>query len=594
MPANTQQEGIRLARISIKISGSPLAAEKMNDLERAEVDLTLEAPDMATLVFHETNTALTDGTDFEIGNEIEIGFASFTNPTGSVQTIFKGLITNLEPEFEEDFTSRLVVRAYDKRFKLTTAPRSRTFLNKSYSDIVSQIAREAGLTAQATATNTVYEHTFQDNQTDLSFILMLAHRVGYEVAFENDKLVFRKHELGSPVATVEWGVSLRRFLPRLAGTGQVTSVQVRGLIPGKSAPILGESQTPVANTKVGSNASSNNVTRNLGTSHKMILTNVPVATVAEANAIAKAVHTQINAEGLEAEGLCYGEPLIKPGKAISVTKVGQRFSGTYHVTSATHIYDPKEGYNTRFRVEGSQRQFLTSMLENAAPASASVATSSGTQLGFVLALVTNIEDPANKGRVKVKYPTLHDNAESDWAPVVSIGAGPNTGLFWLPEVNDTVLVGFQQGSINYPVVLGGVWSDTQAIPVGSGEIVSGGRVKTRSFKTRGGHELKFVDDGNKAIVLKDMSNNTTIKIDSSSSGDYSVDTLGKIDHKSAGDMKVKSSGKVSMEGASAVEVKSPASITIEANGSVTIKGSGSVTVESSGTLTLKGSTVMIN
>jgi phage protein D len=566
----------------------------MNDLERAEVDLTLEAPDMATLVFHETNTALTDGTDFEIGNEIEIGFASFVNPTGAVQTIFRGVITNLEPEFEEDFTSRLVVRAYDKRFKLTTAPKSRTFLNKLYSDIVSQIANEAGLEAQIMPTSNVYEHTLQDNQTDLSFILMLARRVGYEVAFEDNKLVFRKHELGSAVATVEWGVSLRRFLPRLAGTGQVTSVQVRGLIPGKSSPILGESKAPTENSKVGNNATSKVMTRKLGTNHKMILTNVPVGTVAEANAIAKAVHTQINAEGLEAEGLCYGEPTIKPGKAISVTKVGQRFSGTYHVTSVTHIYDPKEGYNTRFRVEGTQRQFLTSMLENAAPASANVATSSGTQLGFVLALVTNIEDPADKGRVKVKYPTLHDNAESDWAPVVSIGAGPNTGLFWLPEVNDTVLVGFQLGNINYPVVLGGVWSDTQAIPVDSGQVVSGGKVKTRSFRTRGGHELKFVDDGDKAIVLKDMTNNTSIKIDSSNSGDFSVATKGKIDQKSVGDMKSKSDGKVSMEGASGVEVKSPATITIEANGSVTIKGSGSVTVESSGSLTLKGSTVMIN
>ncbi len=51
------------------------------------------------------------------------------------------------------------------------------------------------------------------------------------------------------------------------------------------------------------------------------------------------------------------------------------------------------------------------------------------------------------GKIKVKFPTLPANSgqeiESAWARLVSPMAGNDRGMFFLPEINDEVLVAFE-------------------------------------------------------------------------------------------------------------------------------------------------------
>ena len=67
--------------------------------------------------------------------------------------------------------------------------------------------------------------------------------------------------------------------------------------------------------------------------------------------------------------------------------------------------------------------------------------------------VTNNKDPEGWGRVKVKFPTLTEEHESNWARVVALGAAKQRGFDCLPEVNDEVLVGFEHGDIHRPYFL---------------------------------------------------------------------------------------------------------------------------------------------
>src|SRR5439155_1732561 len=68
-------------------------------------------------------------------------------------------------------------------------------------------------------------------------------------------------------------------------------------------------------------------------------------------------------------------------------------------------------------------------------------------------VVTDNKDPSKLGRVKLKIPILSDNDSTFWAPVVMMGAGKNRGWFFIPEVNDEVLVMFEHGDVNRPVVV---------------------------------------------------------------------------------------------------------------------------------------------
>src|SRR5439155_1194484 len=83
---------------------------------------------------------------------------------------------------------------------------------------------------------------------------------------------------------------------------------------------------------------------------------------------------------------------------------------------------------------------------------------SATLFGVEIALVTNLQDPQKLGRVKVCFPRMSGMPESDWARVVQPAAGPGRGFYWLPEVNDEVLVAFEMGQPNRPYVLRGLWN----------------------------------------------------------------------------------------------------------------------------------------
>src|SRR5438270_11908593 len=74
--------------------------------------------------------------------------------------------------------------------------------------------------------------------------------------------------------------------------------------------------------------------------------------------------------------------------------------------------------------------------------------------GVEIAIVTNVQDPDKAGRVKICFPRLPGKPESDWVRVTQPAAGDGRGWYWLPHVNDEVLVGFERGSASKPFVIG--------------------------------------------------------------------------------------------------------------------------------------------
>jgi uncharacterized protein involved in type VI secretion and phage assembly len=113
---------------------------------------------------------------------------------------------------------------------------------------------------------------------------------------------------------------------------------------------------------------------------------------------------------------------------------------------------------------------------------------------FLVGIVTDNKDPKNLGRVKVKFPTLAEKENSNWARVVAIGAGKSRGFDCLPEINDEVLVAFEQGDIHRPYVIGGVWNGKDAPPNPAANDVGPKGVRLRTFQTRVGHKIQFVEE----------------------------------------------------------------------------------------------------
>ena len=195
--------------------------------------------------------------------------------------------------------------------------------------------------------------------------------------------------------------------------------------------------------------------------------------------------------------------------------------------------------------------------------------SNDSKAGIVVGLVSDLNDEANLGRVRVRFPHL-GGTESDWARLSSPMAGSGRGTFFRPEKDDEVLVAFEHGDPRRPYVLGSLWSQVDQPPPDDGQKTEN---NWRFIQSRSGHILRFDDTpGAERIDIIDKDGTRRIVIDSANR------KIQILCDAAAGD----------------IEIKAPASdVRIEA-ATITVKATTSLTLESDGVVTIKGATVNIN
>ena len=123
---------------------------------------------------------------------------------------------------------------------------------------------------------------------------------------------------------------------------------------------------------------------------KKIVVDRPVHSQAEADELARSICDDIGGQYVEAEGLCYGVPTLKPCMLVEIENIGDRFNGRYFVTSTTHTYSPSEGYTTLFSVNGKRPATVLSLLEEEGHGKRAPLGNN-----IVIGLVTDNTDPDN-------------------------------------------------------------------------------------------------------------------------------------------------------------------------------------------------------
>lgn len=207
--------------------------------------------------------------------------------------------------------------------------------------------------------------------------------------------------------------------------------------------------------------------------------------------------------------------------------------------------------------------------------------------GVVVGVVTNNADPDKLGRVKVKFPWLDRDAESDWARVAAPGVASQRGLVAVPEVDDEVLVAFEHGLADRPYVLGGLWNKVDKPPT-----LGDKPAQVRSLVTAAGHEIRLDDTkGSEKIEIRAAGSKSTIVLDK----------LGTITVRAEGDLVIESEkGAVKITGRT-VEIASKTSMKLDAKGDLELKATAGLKQQGStgelkadGPLTIKGGVVNIN
>jgi uncharacterized protein involved in type VI secretion and phage assembly len=194
--------------------------------------------------------------------------------------------------------------------------------------------------------------------------------------------------------------------------------------------------------------------------------------------------------------------------------------------------------------------------------------------GLVVGVVTSSKDPDNLGRVKVRFPWLSDSEDSQWARIAVLMGGKDRGTYFLPEVDDEVVVAFERGDPRFPYVLGALWNGKDLPP----ETNADGKNDVRLIKSRSGHVIR----------LNDRQGKETIEIvDASGANSIVIDMAGKtVTITAGGDIALAASqGTISLQ-ARRIELKSSSNLKVEAGTGMDLKAGA--------TANLKGAIVNIN
>lgn len=581
-----------IALPTLKIDGQAAPDRLMEDILQITVEESLHLPGMFTVVIRNDyfpsregeNPWLYDKT-LTIGKPIEIGFTSSTTGDTSFSepknnTLIKGEITAIEAQFNPESQAPVVIRGYDASHRLHRGRYNRSFQNMADSDIVRQLANETGIsTGTIDDTKGPYGfgdpvgYVFQENQTNMEFLRERAARHGFELFVQDGKLNFRKPTAKTSVK-LQWLKDISSFQVQVSSAEQVSSVEVRGWDYQNKQAIVStkSSQTAEVVTEIEQGKGSKTSTAFKG-SPKMVVVNQPVSSSEESEKIAQALYNELSGEFIQADAKAEGNPEIRPGRAVQLADLG-KYSGKYYVTETRHVFQQRV-YTTEFSVRGLRdNHLLTTILPQPR-------LQPGQTL--LIGVVTNNKDPKKWGRVRVKFPTLTEKHESDWARVVSLGAGINRGFDCLPEVNDEVLVGFEHGDIHRPFVIGGVWNGKDAPPASVDESVVDGKVRLRTLKTRTGHTLQFVEedkgDSKKGVYLTTVYGHKLHLQDTQKAIDLKTKEGHQVlldDQNKKIEIKTKNGNlcqmddqgrKIQIKGTGAIEVTAPQKITLKVGGS---------------------------
>jgi len=173
--------------------------------------------------------------------------------------------------------------------------------------------------------------------------------------------------------------------------------------------------------------------------------------------------------------------------------------------------------------------------------------------GVYPAVVIDNVDPANSGRVQVRLPQLSGAGEESheaWARVATLMAGNNRGTWFMPDVNDEVLVAFEGGDVRLPYVIGALWSGTHLPP----ETMDTDNTK-KLLRSRSGVKITLDDQSGQQSLIVETPGGQKIMLKDGPGSVEITDTSGNSVRLEPSGVTVNSSAKVTIN-AGAVEINS--------------------------------------
>lgn len=564
-----------LVTFTVKVNDEPVTGE----IPIISVTVWNEANRIAgaTLLISDGDVALADwpvsaGELFLPGNEIEImaGYHS------QEETIFKGIVTAHSLKLRQH-VSELQVECRHKSSLLAIGRKSALFKDQKDSEIAATILDAEELTGAVEETPVAHAEMVQYNATDWDFLITRLDAIGFVAVANEDKIdIFKPAVETEGVAILRFGTNLLEFDGEIDGSLQYGSVKAQSWDPASQALLEAESSEPEWTTPGDLTAAE------MG---------VPLYTLIQpAGLKEEEVQQWADAAALRSRMafLCgraqvQGFSQAVPGITVALEGLGTRMNGMAWVSGVRH--DISAGnWTVDLQLGMSPEKHTDRFSVQAKAAGAMLPGINGLHTAIVKALEG---DPDGEGRILLQIPSVDTGDDGVWARVCTLDAGGSRGSYFLPEVEDEVLVGFLDDDPRYPVVLGGLHSSAKAAPLEAKD-----DNHEKGFFTRSGMRILFNDDkktlvidtpGGNMVTLDEDAKELTIKDQNDNKIVLSADG---ITIESAKDIVMKASGSIKVESSTGLEAKAGTQFKAE--------GSAGMEISSSANTVIKGAMVQIN
>lgn len=439
---------------------------------------------------------LDDSRDF-VGKTLT---ASFGHSPESMQN-FKGLVSKVELSQNHGYHGVLIVSGYSPTILIDRGPDLGSYLDKDLNEIVKLAtkdtpANDLKVVANAARTSSI-DYIIQYRESDFAFLNRLSAEYHEWFFYDGKQLNF-----GKPNIQKEISLFYGRDVQEMQYAMEIAPIKNKRFSynPGQNEMLQSESTGKVEGTPDLSHAvKASNLTFSKTFNQPALIrvdNNNDIKNLVENEEKANTSELlKVTARGDNA-GLSIGsiaEITMSLRKEMAFTTESL---GKFLITSIKHHIDENGKYHNNFegRISTTER-ILVKSFEKPQP-------------DMQLADVIDNNDPQGQGRIKVKFKwECLTNDVTEWLRVVTPSAGigdrgNNRGYFAIPEIDDQVMIAFEEGNIARPVVMGSVYHSSS---VDSSPLIKN---HLKSIITRSGHLVEFDDDAaTQGIKITDIHNN---------------------------------------------------------------------------------------
>jgi type VI secretion system secreted protein VgrG len=574
-------------KVSVKLSGTDLASKKIRcgsivldqplwGHHTFSVECLSLAADAGDLVGGGSEPL--DGLYDALGQPLEIE-AAWQGKTAEQGIKFKGIVTEVRHQRLLTGAYSVTLRGASQTILMDGVPRNIRWLQMTTADALKQLASSYGAFCEVSATTTTkHEYVLQHGETDYDFLRRMCQLEGLWAWYDGQKLkVAANLQAGSSKLSMggeETEAALHRFSVKLRmAPGKFAA---RGWDAKSHKPLFGETKPPDSASHpyaVKAKDRSQQSFNKLG----HLLPSLPPSDLGELDR-----ELQHLREGWLA-GLVVGmgesdDLGLDPGTELTISGVSADQKGKYYVTRVRHtLQGDGRGYRNRFTCVPTDIAHPQRTLQRPQ------------QPNVFAGVVTDNRDPEKRGRVKVRYHHLLGDSgdqDSNWARVAMPHAGRSWGMYFLPEVDDEVVVAFVGGDLMQPVVIGSLYNGrgpAEMAPVKAAEN-DYDKNEAKVLLTKSGHQILFRDTKDEEkieITTPDKKNRITLVHDKS-------DPKAKIEIATEGDVNVTAKKKVTVQADEDISIKSKKNISLEAEGELNLKAKGKILIQSNADVEVSG------